>query len=171
LWDLKGVLEAAIQLANAGASVHVASDGWTVGRSDGSSVGHAGTVTADAPKWAAPLYGLEIEIEPSSAPAVRYQSIPAFPSSERDLALLVPDNVTAADVLAAAKKAGGQLLEQVTVIDEYRGKGLPAGTRSVAFRLTWRSAERTLRDEEIEAGVTKVRKALEQTLGVTLRTA
>jgi phenylalanyl-tRNA synthetase beta chain len=63
------------------------------------------------------------------------------------------------------------LLEQVRVIDEYRGKGLPAGTRSVAFRLTWRSAERTLRDEEIEAGVTKVRKALEQTLGVTLRTS
>jgi phenylalanyl-tRNA synthetase beta chain len=79
--------------------------------------------------------------------------------------------VTAADVVAAAKKAGGQLLEQVRVIDEYRGKGLPAGTRSVAFRLTWRSAERTLRDEEIEAGVTKVRKVLEQTLGVTLRTA
>jgi phenylalanyl-tRNA synthetase beta subunit len=41
----------------------------------------------------------------------------------------------------------------------------------VAFRFTWRSAERTLRDEEIEAGVMKVRKTLEQALGVTLRTA
>jgi phenylalanyl-tRNA synthetase beta chain len=144
-----------VQLANAGGSVHVAS----------------GALNADAPKWAAPLFGLELEIIPGAAPAIRYQPIPATQASERDLALLVPEGVTAADVLAAAKKAGGQLLEKVKVIDEYRGKGLPAGTRSVAFRLTWRSAERTLRDEEIEAGVTKVRKALEQTLGVTLRTA
>ena len=163
IWDLKGIVDVTTQLANAGASVHTASDGMAVGPSD--------RLTADAPKWAAALYGFEMEIVPSAAPVTRYQPIPATPASERDLALLLPDDVTAADVLAAARKAGGQLLEQVNVIDEYRGKGLPAGTRSVAFRLTWRSAERTLRDEEIEAGVTKVRKALEHSLGVTLRTA
>jgi phenylalanyl-tRNA synthetase beta chain len=155
LWDLKGIVEATAQLANADASVHVDS----------------GPLAADAPRWAAPLFGLELEIVTGSAPATRYRPIPTTQASERDLALLVPDAVSAADVLAAAKQAGGQLLEQVKVIDEYRGKGLPAGTRSVAFRLTWRSPERTLRDEEIEAGVTKVRKALEQSLGVTLRTA
>jgi phenylalanyl-tRNA synthetase beta chain len=172
IWDLKGLVDATTQLANAGAPVHTASDGWTVGQvGQVGQVGHAGSLTADAPKWAAPLFGLELEIVPGAAPTIRYQPIPATQASARDLALLLPDTVTSADVVAAARKAGGQLLEQVRVIDEYRGKGLPAGTRSVAFRLTWRSAERTLRDEEIEAGVTKVRKALEQTLGVTLRTS
>ena len=85
--------------------------------------------------------------------------------------MLVPDGVTAGQVLAEAKRVGGSLLEQVRVVDEYRGKGLPAGTRSVAIRFTWRAADRTLRDEEIEAGLMKVRKTLEQSLGVTLRTA
>lgn len=169
LWDLKGALEATIQLAIGEAPVHVGKDGWTVGTPG--TIGHAGLLEADAPRWAAPLFGLELEIIPGAAPAIRYQPIPATPASERDLALLLPDGVTAADVLAGAKTAGGPWLERVRVVDEYRGKGLPAGTRSVAFRLTWRSAERTLRDEEIEAGVMKVRKALEQSLGVTLRTA
>ena len=169
LWDLKGIVDATVQLANPGASVHVASDGWAV--EAGGAVGHAGPLKADAPKWAAVLFGLELEIEPGAVPAIRYTAIPATQASARDLALMVPENVTAAEMLTAVRKAAGQLLEQVRVIDEYRGSGLPAGTRSVAIRLTWRSAERTLRDEEIEAGVMEVRKGLEQSLGVTLRTA
>jgi len=170
-WDLQGILDATIQLANAGATVQVESGGWSVSRSVGQSVGWAGMLKADSPRWAAPLFGFELEIEPGAASPIRYRSIPTTPAAERDLALLVPDTVSAGQVLAEAKKAGGQLLEQVRVVDEYRGKGLPAGTRSVAFRFTWRSAERTLRDEEIEAGLLKVRKALEQSLGATLRTA
>ena len=160
--------------------MQVESGGWTVSRSAGQSIGWAGELTADSPRWAGRLYGLELEIDPGSLPEIRYRSIPTTPAAERDLALLVPEGVTAGQVLAEAKRAGGALLEQVRVVDEYRGKGLtgragspplPAGTRSVAFRFTWRAADRTLRDEEIEAGLMKVRKTLEQSLGVTLRTA
>ncbi|HKP30231.1 MAG TPA: phenylalanine--tRNA ligase subunit beta, partial [Gemmatimonadales bacterium] len=129
IWDLKGIIDATAQLANADASVHTASGSWAVGAVGAveavravEAVVHAGLLVADAPKWAAPLFGLELEIVPGAAPAVRYHLIPSTQASERDLALLVPENVTAADVLAAAKKAGGQLLEQVKVIDEYRGK-------------------------------------------------
>jgi phenylalanyl-tRNA synthetase beta chain len=171
LWDMKGILDAAVQLANPGATVQVGAGGWAVGRVGGLSLGWAGELNADAPKWASRLYGLELEIDPDELPAIRYGSIPTTPASERDLALLVPDAVSAGEVLAQARRAGGALLERVRVVDEYRGKGMPPGTRSVAFRFTWRSAERTLRDEEIEAGLMKVRKTLEQSLGVTLRTA
>ena len=134
-------------------------------------VGWCGRLEADSPRWAAPLYGLEIAIEPVIPSAQRFREIPVTPAAERDLALLLPDGVRAADLLDHVRRAAGELLEQVKVIDEYRGKGLPEGARSVAIRLTWRAPDRTLRDEEIESGLLRVRKALEQTLGVTLRTA
>ena len=77
--------------------------------------------------------GLELEIDPGSLPEIRYRSIPDHARRRADLAL-VPEGVTAGQVLAEAKRAGGRCW-QVRVVDEYRGKGLPAGARSVAFRL------------------------------------
>jgi phenylalanyl-tRNA synthetase beta chain len=68
-------------------------------------------------------------------------------------------------------KAGGAALESVSAFDEYRGKGLPPGTRSVAFRLVFRDPARTLRDEEVDTAVARALTALETSLGVQLRTA
>jgi hypothetical protein len=109
-------------------------------------VGQAGPLTADSPPWAAPLFGLELEIDAGAPTALRYQPIPSTPAAQRDLSLLVPEGVTAAQILAEARRAGGALLEQVRVVDEYRGKGAggragsPAnGVRSVAFRFTGRA--------------------------------
>ena len=61
-------------------------------------------------------------------------------------------------------------LESVAAFDEYRGKGLVAGTRSVAFRLVFRDPARTLRDQDVDSAVTKALAALESSLGVQLRT-
>jgi len=171
IWDIAGLLEAARELASPGSTVQVEADTWTVRRPDGRTLGWAGALEADSAPWAAPLFGLELEIDAAAVAAPRFSAVPTTPAAERDLSLLVPEGVTAARILAESRRAGGTLLVQARVVDEYRGKGMPAGFRSLAFRFTWRAADRTLRDEEIESGLTKVRKALEQSLGVTLRTA
>jgi phenylalanyl-tRNA synthetase beta chain len=139
--------------------------------SDGRPIGWAGPLEADAPRWAAPLFGFELDVEPHAAPAVSYRPLPSTPASERDLALLVPHTVLVAEVLELVRGSAGGTLESVGVLDEYRGPGLPAGTRSVAIRLTFRAAERTLRDAEVDEAVQRVCAALEETRGVVLRTA
>ena len=69
----------------------------------------------------------------------------------------------------AIRKVAGQLLESVAVVDEYRGSGLPSGSRSVAFRLTFRAKDRTLKDTEIDHAVGRIQATLEKQLGVTVR--
>ena len=63
-----------------------------------------------------------------------------------------------------------ELLESVVVFDEYRGEHVPAGTRSLAWRLTFRHPERTLRDKEIEGRRAQLLRTLEKEIGVVVRT-
>jgi phenylalanyl-tRNA synthetase beta chain len=100
-----------------------------------------------------------------------YRAIPATPATEFDLALLVPDRVSAGEVEAVLRSGAGELLESVTLFDEYRGKGVEQGMRSLAWRLTLRHPERTLRDKEVEGRRDKLLKTLEHELGIRQRTA
>ena len=91
-----------------------------------------------------------------------------FPSSDLDLAFTTPDSVTAEKVEKAIKQAAGALLVDVALFDVYRGSGLPADSRSLAYRLRLQAQDRTLSDAELTdlrhkvvAGVAK--------LGATLR--
>ena len=68
----------------------------------------------------------------------------------------------------AISAACGKILERVELFDIYRGEQIPQGKKSVAFNIVMRSAEATLTDEEIEAAVKRVLKALEK-LGAALR--
>ena len=72
---------------------------------------------------------------------------------------------------AVIRRAAGELLESLTLFDEYRGKGVEAGVRSLAWRLTLRHPERTLRDKEVEGRRDKLLKTLENELGIRQRTA
>jgi phenylalanyl-tRNA synthetase beta chain len=76
--------------------------------------------------------------------------------------LLLPGGVEAAAVIAALREAGGEMLEAVAVESDYRGPELPPGTRSVAFRLTFRAPDRTLRDAEVDAVEARLLGALER---------
>ena len=89
------------------------------------------------------------------------RELPRFPAVERDLAVVVSDEVTAAALLATIAAAGGDLLESVTAFDEYRSPHLGDGVRSIAFALTFRSPERTLTDSEVDSLMTSIRKRLE----------
>ena len=77
-----------------------------------------------------------------------YTPLPVYPPIEQDLALFVPDAVASADVVAAVRKAGGALLEDVRPFDVYRGTGVASGVRSLAYRLRFRAPDRTLTDAE-----------------------
>jgi len=87
------------------------------------------------------------------------------------LALLLPDGVRQGAVTGVLRRAGGDLLEGVQVESDYRGPELPSGTRSVAFRLTFRAADRTLRDADVDQMEGRVLEALAQELGVRRRDA
>ncbi len=78
-----------------------------------------------------------------------------------DLAVIVPDRVTADEVLAVAREAGGSLLAGAEVFDVYRDEQrIGAGNVSLALRLRFRAADRTLTDEEVATRRRKIASAL-----------
>jgi phenylalanyl-tRNA synthetase beta chain len=77
------------------------------------------------------------------------KSISRFPSSDVDLAFVVDDVIAAADVAMTLREAGGELLEELDLFDVYRGPGVAAGTRSLAYRLRFCALDRTLTDAEV----------------------
>jgi phenylalanyl-tRNA synthetase beta chain len=171
LWDLKGRFEAAIALAIPGAVLQVENNAWVARGPDGRLVGEAGPLVADAPPWAAPLFGFELVLDPTPRLPNRFAPLPSTPSSERVLALLLPQGVAAAEVENLLHRVGAPLLERADIESDYRGAELPAGTRSVAFRLTFRAPERTLRDTEVDEVETRLLAALSDELGIRRRDA
>ncbi|MCG6138539.1 MAG: phenylalanine--tRNA ligase subunit beta [Nostoc sp. LLA-1] len=92
-----------------------------------------------------------------------------YPASDRDIAFFAPVNISVADIEKSINKAGKGLLESVELFDEYRGENVPQGQRSLAFRLIYRSSDRTLTEAEVEPVHNKVREALVEKFGVNLR--
>lgn len=98
----------------------------------------------------------------------QYRPFSKFPAVERDLALVVPQNVPAANLIDVARHAGGELLESARVFDVYSGKGIPEGSKSLAIALRFRAPERTLTESEIENVMSEI-IAGEQRLGAQIR--
>ena len=120
------------------------------------------------------VYVLLLDMEVVTAAATqnalaRFQPYSPYPACDRDLAFFADQTLPVAELLRVVREAGQPLLQQVLVFDEYRGEGVPAGQRSLAFRLIYRAADRTLTEAEVEAVHNQVRQALVQHYGVTLR--
>ncbi len=117
-------------------------------------------------------YVAELRLQPIFTAAdehvLRYQPLPRFPAVERDLALLCDEALPAATIEATIRAAGGKLLEAVTLFDVYQGAQIAAGSKSVAYSLTFRSAEGTLSDAEIDPAMKRIMKRLTEQ-GCTLR--
>ena len=175
IWDLKRHFELAVGLAAppGALAVQATADGagWQAVAPDGAVAGRAGAIDADAPKWAARLYGLEVRVTVAAPLVARYQPIPTQPAVSRDASLVVPEGVTATAMEAVLRKTGGALLTRLDVLDEYRGAGLPAGTRGVTWRCTFRDPARTLTDKEVDALLGRMLSALEGELDVRRREA
>jgi phenylalanyl-tRNA synthetase beta chain len=179
VWDLKGL--AAELAADLGLSLQQRAEHPLLDealsfslleRHNGAVRGSAGQVRAgavDAPPWADDLWALEVELAPEHAHrTVRYRAVPAFPAIERDLALLVPDQLPAAAV-GRVVASTAELLESAEPFDVYSGSGVPAGVRSIAFRLRFRAPDRTLTDTEIDDVVHRILRKLHDELGVSQR--
>jgi phenylalanyl-tRNA synthetase beta chain len=183
LWDLKALLSEIAGALGLGSVMPADSppadtldggEAMVLRDRDGELVGWGGRVAAgvlDAPAWAEPVWVLELTL-PVDAPRAEqrtYTPLPEYPGSERDLALLVPVGTGADAVERVIRASGGEALETVWPFDLYAGKGIPEGTTSVAWRLRFRRADRTLTDAEVDAGVKSVLAALEGELGVRRR--
>lgn len=108
------------------------------------------------------------EMMPLSVTEVTYQPSPKFPASTRDLSLLCDDSLPVGTMEKAIKNAVGKILEKVTLFDVYKGKQIAEGKKSVSFSISMRSHEGTLTDEQADAAMKRVLKALGD-LGATLR--
>jgi phenylalanyl-tRNA synthetase beta chain len=116
----------------------------------GRVVGYAGelhprlTEEADLPRVVAVA---EVDLDAIIAltdPAVDAQAIGTLPAATQDLSLLVGADVPAARVEEAVREGAGELLEHLRLVDDYRGRGVPEGSKSLTFALRFRAADRTL---------------------------
>ncbi len=194
-WDAKGLAERAARAAFPGLAIAVESADepslWSISAA-GRVVGSVRRVSLDAPIWASAAFGIELTLgemplqyvatpgqsahagvtPAAKAPTapVRYTALPTTPAADFDLALLVRDDLPASEVERVLRTSGGDMLETLELFDEFRGTGVPDGMRSLAWRLTFRHPERTLRDKEIEGRRSQLLKSLENQLGVKPRT-
>ena len=99
----------------------------------------------------------------------RVSPVPQFPLVRRDIALVVDARVTHEDIVKTVRRQAGQLIDSITLFDIYKGKSLPKGKRSLAYSLAFRSAERTLTDEEVGQTFDRVVTALKALDGVEVR--
>lgn len=98
-----------------------------------------------------------------------YNPLPKYPSVQRDIALIVKDDIPVSSIEKIIKNKGGKLLENIALFDVYKGGQIEKGYKSVAYNITFRSLENTLKDEEVNPIVNKILKAIENELGAQLR--
>lgn len=180
LFDLKALLTAAL-----GTGITFEKDTNSalalslVVKMNGKPCGFAGQLwpaDARALDTAAPILFAELDLTAmwkASSPdaAKKYREIPRFPATTRDIALLAPLTLAHAQIADTLAKANEPLLADVELFDVFTdatGAKIPADQKSLAYSLTYRSADRTLTADEVNAAHTKLKDRL-KTLGVTLR--
>jgi phenylalanyl-tRNA synthetase beta chain len=184
LYDMKGVVERVCDAA--GASIDATTpcqEPWLApGRAaevhvHGTRVGVLGQLAADVASAhglpADPVYVAEIDldaIERLGRPrALRVEPLPRYPSVTRDISVLVDDTLAAADVRETIRRAAPDTLARVAEFDRYQGQGVPDLKVSLSLRLSFRSADRTLTDSEVQASMELVLSALKTHHGAVQR--
>ena len=115
-------------------------------------------------------FELDLDALCAAAPeTARVPGLSAYPPAGRDVALVVPDDVPAAEVEAALRAGAGELLETVRLFDIYAGAQVGEGARSLAFAMRFRAPDRTLTDEEANAARDAAVAAAAERTGAALR--
>ncbi|PKN72079.1 MAG: phenylalanine--tRNA ligase subunit beta [Candidatus Cloacimonetes bacterium HGW-Cloacimonetes-3] len=100
---------------------------------------------------------------------MKFSPIPRYPAVTRDISFLIADNVGYSEIEACVKGVDCSLIEEVKVFDEYRGKQIPAGHRSLSIHVKFQDTEKTLTDERIDHLVDLVKTKLTETWQINLR--
>lgn len=185
VWDAKGYVTEIVRRLTGRAATVVAADraeapahlhprGAAFVLVDGTRVGAFGPLhpdAVDALELDGEVLVFEMELDGFTAgPAEpQFSPIPRFPASARDVALVVKDTVPAGEIEAAVREAAGPLAEAVRLFDRFVGGHVPAGHASLAFRVIYRSPERTLTDAEVDAAHANVVRTATDRFGATLR--
>ncbi|KAB2951572.1 phenylalanine--tRNA ligase subunit beta [Heliorestis acidaminivorans] len=115
---------------------------------------------------------MELDVEALTALAQAkgyYKALPKYPSTDRDMALILPINVPASKVEAIIAQKGSKLVERWQLFDVYQGNQIPEGYRSLAYSLRYQRADRTLTDEEVNKTHDDIKSALTAELGAQFR--
>ncbi len=123
---------------------------------------------------AATLYAeLDVSLLAEAFAARHHQSrdldLPRFPAVQRDFAWVVPEQVTAGEVIDCINNSNVPYVESVTLFDVYRGESIEVGNKSLAFRVTLRRPDGTLEEEELVRLQDHVSRLVEHTFGASLR--
>jgi phenylalanyl-tRNA synthetase beta chain len=186
VWDGKGLAEGLVRrLLRREAEVHLASSdnrprhlhprgaAWIDVESR--RVGTLGPLhpdVADAFDLGEGVVVVELDLDALEAVGTRpagFVALPRFPANLRDIAVVVRDEVAAGDLERAVRDAAGDLAEQVTLFDRFAGGSVPAGHASLALRIVYRAADRTLTDAEVDARHAQVVAQIQSRFGGNLR--
>jgi phenylalanyl-tRNA synthetase beta chain len=119
-----------------------------------------------------PPTALEIDLDVTLAAAqgaTSYQDLISYPAVRQDIAVVVDDAIEARTVVDVVRAAGGPELRSAEVFDLYRGEQLPEGKKSLALRLAFQAADRTLTDDEVASLRERIRDSLDREVGGSLR--
>lgn len=101
--------------------------------------------------------------------SVKYAALPKYPAMQRDIAVIVKDEVLVGDMQAVIKAVNPNMIESVELFDVYKGAHITTGYKSTAFAITYRHKERTLKDKDVDNLHSLVLKKLEENFGAVLR--
>lgn len=181
-YDMKGAIETVLSTVNVSgftierASVEYLHPGQSAALSrKGEQLALFGRLhphVASLYKFRQPVYVGEVEFQKLLAletDRVRYSALPRFPASSRDVSMLLSDAVMWGDIEKAVSDLGIREIVSVQVFDTYKGKEMPDGFHSLAFRVTYRGEGRTLTDEEVATMHERVRELMKQHFAAELR--
>lgn len=103
--------------------------------------------------------------------AKKFASLPVYPSVKRDIAMVVPDSVSAGELLTAVRKHPDKLIESCELFDVFQGEKIQQGHKSVALSITYRSDSKTLTEKNVEKSHDKILRLLTEQFGGTFRNA
>ncbi len=181
LYDLKGILEGLFdQLSlsfelNPGGNAFLKADRCFYIQMEEDKIGVLGEVAEeilDAFGIKDKVFLTEVDFEKLSARVSRgkkFSPLPKFPPVDRDIAVVVDETLLSKVIRVKIEEVGGSMVESVTLFDVYKGEQVPAGKKSLAYSIRYRSQEKTLTEEEVDEIHRKVLSELEKSFGATLR--
>ncbi len=181
-WDISGALQALLahfrwkeinftpapqSFAQAGSSFDLTLDGSVFGWAGQVATGKLGKFEIKQDVFAA-----EVDLAPLMAGAPElsfFEPLPVYPAAPRDLAIVVEESVTAAEIVAVVRQAAGKHAEDVRVFDVYRGKPIDVGKKSIAIAISYRSRTGNLVSEEVDGYQAQVVSALKKNFKADIR--